>query len=102
MRIDLTELILQQAKTLSVMLCAGILTESLWQLKKYLQSRSRSRLIRSIQEIGFWAASAAALSAFLYYCAFGKLSLHAILGFFIGLLLWKKICCGIMNARKLK
>lgn len=102
MRMELTELILEQAKTLAVMFCGGILTESLWLLKKQLQIMGKSKVLSYIEEVGFWAASAAALSAFLYYCAFGRITLHAILGFFLGLLLWKKICCGIMNARKLK
>ena len=91
MSIELTELIVSQAKTLTVMAAAGVLVESLWQIKK------RVKIKRLISEILFWSATTAAVPAFLYYCAFGKPSVHAAAGFLIGLLLWKKICCGIIK-----
>ena len=91
MSIELTELIESQAKTLTVMAAAGVLVESLWQIKK------RVKIKRLISEILFWSATTAAVPAFLYYCAFGKPSVHAAAGFLIGLLLWKKICCGIIK-----
>lgn len=91
MSIELTELIVSQAKTLTVMAAAGVLVESLWQIKK------RVKIKRWISEILFWSATTAAVPAFLYYCAFGKPSVHAAAGFLIGLLLWKKICCGIIK-----
>lgn len=91
MSIELTELIVSQAKTLTVMAAAGVLVESLWQIKK------RVKIKRWISEILFWSATTAAVPVFLYYCAFGKPSVHAAAGFLIGLLLWKKICCGIIK-----
>ena len=98
MIIRLTELITLQAKTLAVMFCCGILVESLWQAKGILQRRAGRRALWLFEEAVFWAASAAVLSMFLYYCAFGRITLHAGLGFLAGHLLWKKICCGIINA----
>ena len=94
----LSELITRQAETLAVMFCGGVFTESLWQARKLLQLKTGSRFLRAVGEIGFWISSAAVISAFLYYCAFGKISFHALLGFWAGLLLWKKICCGIIDA----
>lgn len=91
MTIQLTELIVSQAKTAAVMFCAGILVESLWQLKDCLQRMDPGRGLWVLEEILFWAASGTALSAFLYYCAYGRISIHACTGFFIGLLLWKKL-----------
>lgn len=91
MNIELTELIVSQARTLIVMAAAGVFVESMWQIKKRIKTK------RWISEVMFWAAAAAAISAFLYYCAFGKLSMHAAAGFLTGLLLWKKICCGIIK-----
>lgn len=120
MKMELTALIISQAKTFAVMLAAGILIESMWQGKCRLQKRMRAGSIRKgarewiadtvpkrtvctlwfLAELIFWAASAAALSGFLYYAAHGKPSLHAATGFFIGLLLWKKILTYvIMNAK---
>lgn len=92
-----SELITRQAETLAVMFCGGIFTESLWQVKKLLQLKTRSRVLTACEEAGFWTAAAAAVSAFLYYCAFGRISFHALLGFWAGLLLWKKICCVIIR-----
>lgn len=98
MSLQITELIAEQAGTLAVMFGAGVFVESLWQGKKLLQRVTRRGFLRVLEEIVFWAASGAALSMFLYYCAFGKISFHALLGFLAGLLLWKKICCVIINA----
>lgn len=92
-----TELIAQQAENVAVMFCAGIFTESLWQIKKRLQFITAGRGMRIAEELVFWAAAGAALSAFLYYCAFGRITFHALLGFSLGLLLWKKICCVIIR-----
>lgn len=96
MKIELTALIISQAKTFMVMMAAGILTESLWQIKNRLQLRFASVWQRILEEGLFWIASVAIVPAFLYYCAYGKISLHAIAGFLLGLLLWKKLCYGII------
>lgn len=97
MKIHFTELIISQVKTILVMFCCGIMVESFWQVKKILHKKTGFRVVWVLEEGIFWAASAAALSMFLYYCAFGEISFHAALGFLAGLLLWKKICCGIID-----
>ena len=107
MKIVLTDLITLQAKAVAVMFCAGVLVESLWQLKKYAKSRvwkcekAKRHIIKVMGlifiESLFWAVAAVIISKFLYYCAFGKLTLYSAAGFFAGLLLWKKICCGILK-----
>lgn len=84
MKIVLTELIILQAKAVAVMFCAGIAVESLWQIKKHAKHRA-------IAEVIFWISSAVIISKFLYYSAFGRMSLYSAAGFFAGLLLWKKI-----------
>lgn len=93
-----TELIASQAKTVVVMLSCGIMVESLWQARKILQQRAESICVRLLEEGLFWVASAAVLSMFLYYCAYGEISFHAAFSFLAGLLLWKKICCGIISS----
>lgn len=55
------------------------------------------RLYRTVIDIHFWIAAAFTLSTFLYYCTWGRLSVHAGLGFLAGLLLWKKMCCAIIR-----
>lgn len=94
----LTELITRQAGTLAVMAGAGVLTETLWQVLRLLQRRVSSKYIRLLQESLFWAVCCAVIPEFLYYAAYGRLSVHAFLGFSAGVLLWKKICCGIIDA----
>ena len=94
----LTELITRQAGTLAVMAGAGVLTETLWQVLHLLQQRASSKYIRLLQESLFWAVCCAVIPEFLYYAAYGRLSVHAFLGFSAGVLLWTKICCGIISA----
>lgn len=107
MKIVLTELIILQAKAVAVMFCAGVLVEILWQLKKYAKSRvwkcekDKRHIIKVMGlifiESLFWAVAAVIISRFLYYCAFGRLTLYSVIGFFAGLILWKKLCCGILK-----
>ena len=59
--------------------------------------QSAHPLARAMVEILFWSVTTLIISMFLYYCAWGKLSVHAGLGFFTGLLLWKKMCCAIIK-----
>lgn len=40
-------------------------------------------------ELVFWIAAAATVSMFLYYCSYGKLTLHAAIGFAAGIAFWK-------------
>ena len=75
-----------------------MLTETLWQVLHLLQRRTSSKYIRLVQEALFWASCCAVIPEFLYYAAYGRLSVHAFLGFSAGVLLWKKICCGIISA----
>jgi len=102
----LTDLIKEQMKTFAVMASAGIFTETLWQLKTYAnhiavtktkRKKRAQKIIRIIPEAAFWVIAAVALPAFLYYCAYGKISLHAAAGFLTGLLLWKKLSHGIIK-----
>ena len=59
--------------------------------------QSAHPLARAMVESLFWSVSTLIISMFLYYCAWGKLSVHGGLGFFTGLLLWKKMCCAIIK-----
>lgn len=82
---DFSDLMVSQARALLVMFSAGILVESFWQLKKYITG------------IAFWICSAVTVSMFLYYSTYGRITLYCVTGFFAGLILWKKICCGIIK-----
>ena len=93
-----TELIADQARTFAVMAGCGVFVESFRQIRNLAKERIERRSVRAVAEVSFWTAAGAAVSAFLYYCAFGKISFHGAAGFFTGLLLWKKMCCVIINA----
>ena len=139
-------MIMEQVRTFTVMMAAGVFVESLWQIRSLflqrlcraggdsrqprqshcaggdswplrqshraggdnwqLRQSHRAReggwqsahpLARAMVEILFWSVTTLIISMFLYYCAWGKLSVHAGLGFFTGLLLWKKMCCAIIK-----
>ena len=97
MNVQFTELIISQTKTVAVMFCAGIFVESMRQGKKLLKPVLKSRAAEEAAEILFWPLSAWVISMFLYYCSYGRISVHAVIGFFSGLLLWKKMCCDIIS-----
>ena len=95
---------MEQVRTFTVMMAAGVFVESLWQIRSLFLQRlccagwqSAHPLARAMVEILFWSVSTLIISMFLYYCAWGKLSVHGGLGFFTGLLLWKKMCCAIIK-----
>ena len=95
--LQVTELIADQARATAVMMGCGVLVESLWQAKSLIKKRAAGRFFGGIVEILFWTAAGAAVSMFLYYCDFGRITLHSAAGFFTGLLLWKKMCCVIIG-----
>ena len=108
MDVTISELMMLQAKSVAVMFCAGISVELLWQLKKYAKGRISNRHTKNhkcagscaqrvLIEIGFWAISAVVISRFMYYGSFGRLTLYSVAGFFVGLILWKKLCCVIIK-----
>lgn len=99
-----TELIISQAKTVGIMAAAGVMVETLWQLKVYAWNRISktggispraqkkqlyTSLMKYILDVIFWIMAAVTVSMFLYYSAYGKLSLYALMGFLTGLLFWK-------------
>ena len=107
----LAQIITEQLRSVLVMAAAGVLTESIWQLKRKVQSvlckdpaggviSHAGRRIAAIisAEIAFWACAFTILSLFLYYSSFGLVTFHGIVSFLAGVLLWKKICCGIISA----
>lgn len=110
MKMVFTELIISQAKTVGIMFCAGILTELMWQAKKRIlaasdismeKCSSAGRFLRRcLSELIFWAAAAATVSMFLYYCSYGKITLHAGVGFAAGIAFWKWLTKHIKKKHK--
>ena len=103
MILQINELIEEQIKTFGVMFSCGIVIETLWMIKKYVKNKLSSYKSASkfktaeFVEIIFWVLASTSLSMFMYYCTYGAVTLHGLIGFLTGLLLWKKICCGILK-----
>ncbi len=88
----LTELIREQVLTATVMFGAGIAVTFLYQIFRCLcRLFLHRKIICGVLEIIFWIAAAAVTYKFLYYCAYGKISVHGICAFACGAILWK-IC----------
>jgi hypothetical protein len=94
----LTELIREQAFQCAVMAGAGVVI-----MTAYRVFRNTCGLIKpqnklaAVMEITFWILAAVVTSYFLYYCAYGRLSVHAAVSFAAGAILWKKMFCDIID-----
>ncbi len=96
----LTELIKEQASQCAVMFGAGIAFMVFYQFCSMLSKRiTLNKWARAGVELVFWLITAIMLSQFLYYCAYGGLSLHVAVAFGAGALLWKKFFYGIINVK---
>lgn len=106
MNFEFTDLIISQAKMLAVMFCAGVLVQIIWQGKRRVQqciaegAKQKQRIkchpagrqvLHALAEVLFWVAAGAILSAFLYYCSYGRLSFLAFVGFWVGFCVWNKV-----------
>lgn len=94
---EITELIASQIKTVLVMAGAGVAVSLLWSMMKLAGCRIKKKTAKVLIEISFWVISAVTVSMFLYYCAYGRITVHAAAGFLAGLLLYKKTCYGIIK-----
>lgn len=95
MNIQLTELIREQSCECLVMFCSGAALMMLCECSSRVSRRIRlNKWWRIGLELIFWLAAAVMVSEFLYYCAYGKISVHSIAAFGVGLLLWKAGFCG--------
>lgn len=94
----LTELVREQILQVTVMFGAGISIAILYQSFHLLcRLLKLSGVLSGVLEVTFWALAAGWTYQFLYYCAYGRLSVHAAAGFAAGVLLWKLCFCDIMN-----
>lgn len=50
-----------------------------------------------LMDILFWIFLSLLFTSFLYYASYGKISVHAILGFFVGAMLWRFCFYGIIK-----
>ncbi len=97
MSIVITELIKEQTIQCFVMGGAGIAFMLFYQICSFLSRQApANKWIRAALELLFWFLAAIMLWQFLYYCAYGSLSIHTIAAFGAGVLLWKRFFYGII------
>lgn len=86
----LTELIKEQILGVTVMFGAGIGIAAMYQIfRSICKFLIRKKYICGVLELMFWVAAAYFTSKFLYYCAYGRLSVHTMCAIAAGVLLWK-------------
>lgn len=85
----MSEIIMTQAYDISVMCAAGMIVMIFHDLLRFYQRKRKPvRTIVFFQDILFWIFAALLASAFLYYCSYGLVSVHAMAAFCIGAALW--------------
>lgn len=91
----MSSVFLAQAKDIIVMLYCGLTIEFFYELLSgYRKRKPCTRTFLCASEILFWIFAALLASWFLYYCCYGKISLHSIGALVVGMLLWR-FCVGV-------
>lgn len=103
MSFGVTDLIREQSFDCIIMFCCGLAMMMFYQLCSFLSRLIHlGKWIRVVLELAFWTVGAVLVSEFLYYCAYGEITLHSAGAFAAGLLLWKLFFYDIMRPNTLK
>jgi spore cortex biosynthesis protein YabQ len=91
-------LIIDQSFEFVIMLLAGMTIMMFFNVFQRIKGKLKpGRRLSFIQDILFWLFAALLTSSFLYYCSYGRLSVHAFVAFGAGAVLWKKFFCGTIG-----
>lgn len=91
----MNSLIQSQIFHIIIMCCSGILFMIVWETASWCGHIVRAgRISRVLIEIMLWIFQSFIAAAFLYYCAYGRVSVHSFCGFAAGAVLWKTFFCG--------
>ena len=95
----MTELIGKELHTCGIMFCCGAAIMLVFAARDALIARcgKRRRAARAVYLSG-WLCAGYLFAEFLYAGSYGVVSLHGIIAMACGIMLWKKLVCGIMNA----
>lgn len=86
----MSEIIVTQATDIGVMCAAGMTVMILHDLLRWYQKKRKPvKAVAFLQDILFWIMAALLASAFLYYCAYGLVSVHSMGAFCIGAAMWE-------------
>lgn len=93
-------LIIDQSFEFVIMLFAGMTIMLFHDIFIRIKDKLKPRnMISFFQDIIFWLFASLLTSSFLYYCSYGRLSIHALIAFGAGAVLWKKFFCGKIGNR---
>ena len=96
----MSELIKSQSFHIIVMCSSGMLFMIIWEIASWARrALSFGRASASFLEIILWIFQSFIASAFLYYCAYGRLSVHCLIFFIAGIVLWNTFFSGIIRVR---
>lgn len=93
----MTELIGRELHTCGIMFCCGIAVMLVFAARDALTARcgGRIRAARAVYLCG-WLCAGYLFAEFLYAGSYGVVSAHGIIAMACGILLWKKLVCGII------
>ena len=98
MNLAMNPLIQDQSFEFVIMLCAGMTLMICYELFSMIKNKTKPRpSISFFQDILFWLFASLLVSSFLYYCSYGRISVHAMAAFGFGALLWKKFFSDIIK-----
>ncbi|WP_027399450.1 spore cortex biosynthesis protein YabQ [Anaerovorax odorimutans] len=94
----INKLIIDQVFEFLIMLYAGMTIMIFYEIFDWIKYKTKPRkVVLFIEDILFWIFAALIISSFLYYCSYGKISIHAFIAFGVGVFLWKKCFYGIIK-----
>ena len=96
----MTTLIRNEMWEMFYMLYAGLAVMLLFSVRNEIMNRCRryERLCKCIYLL-FWILAAFLFSQFLYRASYGAMSWYGLAAFGAGMILWKKVFCGILNQK---
>lgn len=101
MKLAVNPLIMDQSFEFVIMLFAGMTLMLFYEIFSLIKNKTKPRpSISFIQDILFWFFASILTSSFLYYCSFGRLSVHAMVAFGLGAILWKSVFYDIISPYK--
>ena len=81
-----------------IMIYAGFAIMLIFETKKSIAKKlGFSRRVSIDIDIACYVFSGILAGNFLYYCSYGKVTIHSILALITGVLLWKKFLYGIID-----
>lgn len=93
----MTDLIARELHQIFIMFCCGLSMMVLFMGRDQLMKRCGSRkLLKAVIYLVFWLCAAFLFYRFLYSASHGVVTVYGLLAMAAGILLWKKVICGII------